>query len=146
MSELAASNPAERASALVRLTARLTELFDIETRHFEAREPHKAFDLQDEKMQLANIYRRETQLAASDPERLSGLDPALKASLRRNVEALDAAVARNGRVVEALKEITEGLVKAIADEAIRQKAQNAGYGPQSANAARIGSIAINQRA
>lgn len=146
MSELAANSPADRAKALIRLTARLTELFEIETRHFEAREPHKAFDLQDEKMQLANIYRRETQLAATDPERLAGLDTGVKASLRANVEALEAAVARNGLVVEALKDITEGLVKAIADEAVRQKAQNAGYGPRSARSASIGAIAVNQTA
>lgn len=146
MSELAAKNPSERAAALVRLTARLTELFDTETAHFKARQPHKAFDLQDEKMQLANIYRRETQLAATDPERLAGLEPSVKTQLRANVEALDAAVERNGIVVEALKDITEGLVKAIADEAVRQKAQNAGYGPQSARATQIGAIAVNQSA
>lgn len=146
MSELAAATPAERAHALIRLTARLAELFDIETTHFEAREPHKAFDLQDEKMQLANIYRRETQLAAASPERLAGLDASLKASLRTGVERLEEAVERNGLVVEALKDITEGLVKAIADEAVRQKAQNAGYGPQSARAAQIGAMAVNQTA
>jgi hypothetical protein len=146
MSELAAKTPAERAAALIRLTARLTQLFDTETAHFEARQPHKAFDLQDEKMQLANIYRRETQLAAADPERLAGLEPSVKASLRANVEKLDAAVQRNGVVVEALKDITEGLVKSIADEAVRQKAQNSGYGPQSARSTQIGAIAVNQRA
>lgn len=146
MSELAAATPAERARALIRLTTRLTELFEIETGHFKAREPHKAFDLQDEKMQLANIYRRETQLAAADPDRLAGLDADLKASLRSKVERLEAAVERNGLVVETLKAITEGLVKAIADEAVRQKAQNAGYGPQSAHATQIGAIAVNQRA
>ncbi|AZU04834.1 flagellar basal-body protein FlbY [Glycocaulis alkaliphilus] len=146
MSELAANTPAERAAALVRLTARLTELFDTETAHFEARQPHKAFDLQDEKMQLANIYRRETQLAAGDPERLAGLEPSLKASLRSNVEKLEAAVQRNGLVVEVLKDITEGLVKSIADEAVRQKSENAGYGPRSARSGQIGAIVVNQSA
>jgi len=131
MSELAATSPAERAKALIRLTARLTELFETETGYFEARAPHKAFDLQDEKMQLANIYRRETHLAGNDPERLAGLDPELKSRLRTQVEKLETAVQRNGLVVESLKSITEGLVKAIADEAARQRAQNAGYGPNA---------------
>ena len=146
MSELAAKSPAERAEHLIRLVKRLTELFEIETAHFEAREPHKAFDLQDEKMQLANIYRRETQLAASDPSRLSGLDDGLKARLREGVETLEAAVQENGIVVEALKSITEGLVKAIADEAARQRSAEAGYGPDAARSARIGAIACNQSA
>lgn len=146
MSELAAKSPTERAEHLIRLVNRLTELFETETAHFEVREPHKAFDLQDEKMQLANIYRRETQLAASDPSRLSGLDDGLKARLREGVETLEAAVQENGIVVEALKSITEGLVKAIADEAARQRSAEAGYGPDAARSARIGAIACNQSA
>lgn len=146
MSELAAKSPTERAEHLIRLVKRLAELFETETAHFEAREPHKAFDLQDEKMQLANIYRRETQLAAGDPSRLSGLDDGLKARLREGVETLEAAVQENGIVVEALKSITEGLVKAIADEAARQRSAEAGYGPDAARSARIGAIACNQSA
>lgn len=146
MSELAAKSPAERAEHLIRLVKRLTELFEIETAHFEAREPHKAFDLQDEKMQLANIYRRESQLAASDPSRLSGLDDGIKARLREGVETLETAVQENGIVVEALKSVTEGLVKAIADEAARQRSAEAGYGPGAARSARIGAIACNQSA
>lgn len=146
MSELSAATPIERAEALLRLTARLTSLFDTETAHFEAREPHKAFELQEEKMQLANIYRRETQLAAGDPERLAGLDQGVKTRLRAQVEQLEAAVQRNGLVVEALKEITEGLVKSIADEAARQKLQDAGYGPDAGRMARMGAIAVNQTA
>lgn len=146
MSELAARTPTERAEHLIRLVKRLTELFETETAHFKAREPHKAVSLQDEKMQLANIYRRETQLASADPERLSGLEPALKARLRGGVEELETAVQENGLVVEALKTITEGLVKAIADEAARQRIAEAGYGPDAARSARIGAIACNETA
>ncbi len=146
MSELAAKSPTERAEHLIRLVKRLTELFETETAHFEARQPHKAFDLQDEKMQLANIYRRETQLAAGDPSRLSSLDDGVKTRLRDGVEALEAAVHRNGLVVEALKTITEGLVKAIADEAARQRTAEAGYGPDAGRSARVGAIACNQTA
>ncbi|MFN3834568.1 MAG: flagellar basal-body protein FlbY [Glycocaulis sp.] len=146
MSELAAHTPAERAEHLIRLVKRLTELFEAETAHFQAREPHKALPLQDEKMQLANIYRRETQLAASDPARLSGLEAGLKARLRDAVETLEAAVQENGTVVEALKALTEGLIKAIADEAARQRIAEAGYGPDAARSARIGAIACNQTA
>ncbi|MCC5981317.1 MAG: flagellar basal-body protein FlbY [Oceanicaulis sp.] len=146
MSELAAKSPTERAEHLIRLVKRLTELFETETAYFEARQPHKAFDLQDEKMQLANIYRRESQLAAGDPERLSGLDESLRTRLREHVERLEAAVQKNGIVVEALKTLTEGLVKAIADEAARQRSAEAGYGPDAARSARIGAIACNQTA
>ena len=145
MSELAANSPAERADGLIRLTKRLTVLIEEETAHFRAREPHKAIDLQVEKTKLGAIYRRETQLAAKTPARLEGLDEARKSALRETVQAFEAALAENGRVVEALKTITEGLVKALADEAARLKHAEGGYGPSPARGA-VGAMAYNQRA
>jgi len=146
MSELAATNPIERARELLRLTMRLTDLIEQETAMFEARRPQDAVGLQTEKMQLANIYRRETQLAAKDPARLSGLDAGLKAELREATVAFETAVAKNGAAVEAMKTLTEGIVKAIADAAARQKQAQGGYGPGAAQRARIGAMALNQSA
>lgn len=147
MSELAANTPLERAQGLLRLTKRLTELLDEETRHFQARRPQDAVALQGEKMQLANIYRRETMLAAKDSARLAGVDAALKAELREATQAFEAAVRKNGAAVEAMKSLTEGIVKAIADAAARQKQAEGGYGPgASRSSARIGAMALNQSA
>ncbi|TGY90025.1 flagellar basal-body protein FlbY [Marinicauda algicola] len=146
MSELAATNPVDRAHELLRLTRRLTALLEEETRHFEARRPQDAVALQGEKMQLANIYRRETMLAARDPARLSGVGEALKAELREATERFEAAVRANGAAVEAMKTLTEGIVKAIADAAARQKQAEGGYGPGARQPARIGAMALNQSA
>ncbi len=146
MTELAAQTPTERAEALIRLTSRLTDLLDQETALFEARTPHKAVDLQSEKTRLATLYRAETQRAKADPARLSGLVPALKAQLQDSTRRFEAALTRNGAAVEALKTLTEGLVKALADEANRQAQAKAGYGPGAAQAARVGALACNQTA
>ena len=145
MSELAAHNPSERAEALIRLTARLAELLDTETALFEARKPHEAVALQAEKTRLATIYRTETRLAGQDPARLGGLNEPVKARLRESTARFESALARNGAAVEALKSLTEGLVKALADEAARQAQAKAGYGPNAAKAG-IGAIACNQTA
>ena len=145
MSELAAQSPVERAEALIRLTARLADLLDQETACFEARKPHEAVPLQAEKTRLATLYRTETRLAGQDPARLSGLGDALKSRLRDSTKRFEAALARNGAAVEALKSLTEGLVKALADEAARQARSNAGYGPGAAKTS-IGAIACNQTA
>ncbi len=144
--ELAAHTPDERAEALVRLTSRLTVLLDQETGLFEARRPHEAVNLQTEKMRLATLYRAETQRAAREPERLAGLAPALKDRLRTATEAFNAALARNHAAVEALKVLTEGLVRAIAEEAARQKQSQAGYGPSAAKYGVVGALACNQTA
>ena len=144
--ELAAQTPTERAEALVRLTSRLTVLLEQETDLFEARRPHEAVHLQTEKMRLATLYRAETQRAAREPERLSGLAPALKDRLRTATEHFNPALARNHASEEALKVLTEGLVRAIAEEASRQKQSQAGYGPSAARYGAVGALACNQTA
>lgn len=146
MTELAAHTPQERAQALVRLTGRLADLLDQETALFEARRPHEAVALQDEKTRLATIYRAETARAAKDPSRLAGLDEPLKARLRESTKRFETSLSRNGAAVEALKILTEGLVKALADEAARQRAALAGYGPAPARAGGIGALAYDQTA
>lgn len=146
MSELAATTPVERAEGLIRLTGRLTQLLEQETALFEARKPHEAVGLQAEKTKLATLYRAETQRAAKDRSRLAGLDPVLKARLTDSTLAFEAALKRNGAAVEALKALTEGLVKALAHEAARQKTAGAGYGPNAAHGSGIGALAFNQTA
>lgn len=146
MTELAVSNPTERAQELIRLLTRLTTLFVEETKHFNNRQPHLTVSYQNEKTRLATIYRREAQLLKSDPSRLKGLAPDLKEQLKDTTRQFEKAVAENGIAVEALKVLTEGMVKAIADEAVRQKQADAGYGQSPQSARKIGSIAVNQSA
>ncbi|MCC5995752.1 MAG: flagellar basal-body protein FlbY [Oceanicaulis sp.] len=146
MSELAASTPDARAEELIRLTGRLTTMLDQETELFEARRPHEAVAMQTEKMRLATLYRAETQRAAREPERLAGLAPALKQRLIEATESFNAALERNHAAVEALKVLTEGLVRAIAEEASRQKQAQAGYGPSAARYGAVGALACNQTA
>ena len=105
--------------------------------------PHKAVEFQAEKTKLATLYRTETKLASKDRSRLSGLAPELKARLKASTQTFEAALARNGDAVEALKTLTEGLVKAIADEAARQQQTAAGYGP-GAKSAGVSALAYNQ--
>lgn len=149
MTELAARNGAERADALLRLTVRLTELIRSETELFQRRRPQDAAALQDEKSKLANIYRGEVARARAEPSRFAGAPAAIKHTLRQATEVFHAALAENARAVTAMKVITEGVVRAIADEADRQRNTGNGYGPGAAQRPqRSGglSIALNQTA
>ena len=58
---------------------------------------------------------------------------AASASFSASGLAFHAALSENGHVVNALKTVTEGVVKAIADEAARQRSAPAGYGPGAAH-------------
>lgn len=149
MSELAARNGAERAEALLKLTLRLTELVRTETQMFQRRRPQDAVSLQDEKTRLANIYRAEVARARQEPTRFAGASPAVKQTLRQSTETFHSALAENSRAVTAMKIITEGVVRAIADEAIRQRNTGNGYGPSATQKPqRSGNmpIALNQTA
>ncbi|WP_417495244.1 flagellar basal-body protein FlbY [Maricaulis sp.] len=149
MTELAARNGTERAEALLRLTIRLTELVRGETRMFQRRRPQDAVTLQDEKSKLANIYRSEVARARSEPTRFAGAPAPLKNTLREATVSFHAALAENARAVTAMKVITEGVVRAIAEEAERQRSTGHGYGPGAAQRpqqSRGLSIALNQTA
>ncbi|MEA1942587.1 MAG: flagellar basal-body protein FlbY [Pseudomonadota bacterium] len=132
MTELAAANGAERAQALLQLTQRLTALIQEETRLFKARRPHEAIELQTEKSELANIYRAEVARARQEPTRFSGASEQAKSMLREATKTFHAALDENGHVVSAMKRVTEGVVKAIADEAARQRSAGSSYGPGAA--------------
>ena len=138
-----------RADALLRLTVRLTALVRSETQLFQRRRPQDAVALQDEKTKLANIYRSEVARARAEPSRFAGASVAVKNSLRQATETFHTALAENSRAVTAMKVITEGVVRAIADEAERQRNTGNGYGPSAAQRPpRKGglSIALNQTA
>ena len=147
MSLLAANSPAERAEALILLTSRLTDLIEQETALFEARRPLETQSFQDEKSKLATIYRREIAAVKQEPDRLEGAPEAVKRQLKEITTRFTTALEANGRAVDALRVLTEGIVRAVADEAARLKDQDAGYGPgYGRTSAAAPSIAVNQRA
>ena len=145
MSLLAANSPAERAEALILLTTRLTGLIEQETALFEARRPLDTQAFQDEKSKLATIYRREIAAVKQQPGRLDGAPEALKRQLKEETVRFTTALEANGRAVEALRVLTEGIVRAVADEAGRLQDQETGYGPGTRRPSSP-SIAVNQRA
>tara|TARA_R110002096_G_scaffold33234_3_gene96133 strand:+ start:848 stop:1300 length:453 start_codon:yes stop_codon:yes gene_type:complete len=150
MSGLAADTPEELARELIRLTDRLTGLLERETALFDARNPLESESFQGEKSRLATLYRREIAAIKADPSRLEGATEASKAALRDATERFTIALTANGTAVDALRILTEGVVKAVADEAANRRDTLSGYGPGATSSARKGtgapSIAINRSA
>ena len=144
---LAASSSAERMEQLILLTERLTGLIAEQLRAFEARRPQDAAQNADETARLANLYRHESLKVKTNPTILDGAPPELKERLIVATRAFDAVLARHGRAVEAAKTITEGLIRAIAEEVHRQRHAVASYGPKAMQAPRPATpVALNRRA
>lgn len=146
---LAAANAEDRVAQLIILTERLTALIADEARAYDAHRPQDVAAKAEETHRLANLYRHESSRVRADPRLVSGAPPQQRQKLIQATEAFDAVLARHGRAVEAAKTVTEGLVKAIADEITSQRQQTASYGPGAttggyANAATA--ITLNKRA
>jgi hypothetical protein len=140
---------AQRVQELIALTERLTTLIAEQSRCFETRRPQDAAQYLEEIGRLANVYRHEAAKIRGNTALLSGLPSVLRQRLYRATEAFDAVLARQARAVAAAKFVTEGLVKAIAEEVAAQRQQGGTYGAggvtQAAPAAAT-AITLNQRA
>jgi hypothetical protein len=144
---LAASTSAERLEQLILLTERLTGLIAEQLRAFEARRPQDAAGNAEETARLANLYRHESLKLKANPGLLEDAPAELKDRLVAVTRAFDAVLARHGRAVDAAKTITEGLIRAIAEEVYKQRHAVAAYGPKAMQAPRPATpVALNRRA
>lgn len=138
---LAASDAADRVDQLIILTERLTDLIAKEALAFESRRPQDAAAGAEETQRLANIYRHESARVRAEPGLVFGAPLAQRQKLMQATEAFDAVLARHGRAVQAARTVTEGLVRAIANEVAAQREQSAGYGASGALPASAASAA-----
>ena len=139
---------ADRVEQLILLTDRLTQLVADQAKAFESRRPQDAARYVEETGRLANLYRHESTRVRANPALISAAPPALRNRLRRSSEAFDAVLARQARAVGAAKTVTEGLVRAIAEEVATQRNRGVSYGStgiQSRPAAAT-AITLNKRA
>lgn len=145
VSEQEASN---RVDQLVELTERLTGLISQECRAFEERKPHEVAQTLDETARLANIYRHESLRVRGNVALVQAAPVIKRHKLMQVTEAFEAVLARHGRALEAAKTVTEGLVRAVAQEIADTKPTGAGYGPTAINASAgvAKAVTLNKRA
>lgn len=146
---LAANDAEDRAEQLILLTKRLTDLIERETALFKARRPLEAAPFRDEKAKLANLYRQETARVAREPALVAGARPETRAALADASKRLNAILEDHRQALEALQEISEGLVKSIAAYVAEIRGGDAAYGPAGARrtpAAASSAITLNRTA
>lgn len=145
---ISATDAADRVEQLIVLTERLTELVALDAQAFEQRRPQDAGQNLEETSKLANIYRHESARVRANPGLVSGAPLEQRTRLIRATEAFDAVLARQGRALEAAKTVSEGLVRAIAEEVASQRQSGTGYGRGGAAAPQPSATAItlNKRA
>ena len=119
----------ETVEQLIVLTEQITRRISQDADAFEARRTHEVAGRIEETVRLANLYRRETARVRSDPGVVLGAPRPTRERLARASEAFETALKRHGRALYAVKTVTEGIVRAIAEEVVRARAVGAAYGP-----------------
>lgn len=117
-----------RVRQITRLTEDLTDRLINETRAFEARRPQDVAAGMAETQEMANTYRRESAQLKANPALLAPVPMTERLGLIQATEAFEAVLARHGRAVEAARVISEGLVKAIAEEVAAARPPASAYG------------------
>jgi hypothetical protein len=144
---ISADNAADRVEQLISLTERLTALMAQDAADFEAHQPHNAASRATEGGRLANLYRHESARVRREPSLIAGAPAERRAALARATEAMEQVLQRHARALEAAKAVTEGLVRAIAEEATAQRGAAGRYGPSARVAqADAAPIALNRQA
>ncbi|MGC1304058.1 MAG: flagellar basal-body protein FlbY [Caulobacteraceae bacterium] len=144
---LAANDATDRVEQLIALTERLTVRLEAETRLFEARRPQEVARTAPETLELTNLYRREATQVRANPSLISGAPGARRNKLIEVTRVFEAVVARHGSSVKAARIVTEGVVRAIAEEVVAKRMPAAGYGPRArARQGDASAITLNRRA
>jgi hypothetical protein len=128
-----AGDPTQRVEQLIALTERLTKFLKAELKAAETQ-------------RLANLYRHESARIRADPSLIAGAPAPLRRRLMDATKTFDEVLARHGRALYAAKTITEGLVRAIAEEVAVQRRRVAAYGPEARQyKADASAITLNRR-
>jgi hypothetical protein len=131
---------------MVALTDRLTQLLAEQARAFEQHRPQDAAAGLPEVTRLTADYRAGSAHVRANPQLVQTASPELRARLLRATEAFEAVLQRQGRALAASKTVTEGLVKAVAEEIAARRSIGQAYGPGASRRPMATAITLNQRA
>lgn len=131
---LAARDAADRVEQLIRLTERLTGHVEREAALLKARKPIEAGQAGEESARLSHVYRAETEEVAKNPDLVRAAAPERRQALAEATTKLHATLDDHAAALAAATEISEGLMRSIADHIAEARAAATPYGPGAAGA------------
>ena len=132
--------------AMTELTEKLTRLLAAQARAFEHHRPQDAAGDIAEVARLAGQYRAASAHIRGQPGLYEAAPLEVRRRLLRATEAFDAVLQRQGRALGASKTVTEGIVKAIAEEIAAKRSVGRAYGPDAARRPVATAITLNRQA
>lgn len=124
---LAAENPTDRVKQLIVLTDRLADIVEKETILLRERRPVDIRPFQDERTKLSNIYVQEMQMISKNTNLISGVAQELTNLLKDKTSKFREKLNEHGRLLFRIRNVTEGIIKAIADDVSDKNNAGTGY-------------------
>ena len=118
----------QRFDELILLTERLAQITESEAEALKNKRPRELAPLVDEKALLSAHYARAAQQLKRDGELIKSASPALRQKLRDSTKRFQTALADLTERLERVRKISEGMVRAIAEDAASRRAKPIGYG------------------
>jgi hypothetical protein len=121
---------AEKLQALIVMAERLTEAFEADIAALKAGRPKDMRTLDPEIQKLTVLYGREAQ--GFDPARLKSAPADLRKRFAAATGRFRNCLKLHARMVTRVKNASEGLVKAIAEEVEKRRTASKTYAPPNA--------------
>jgi len=125
------SPDAQKIETLITMAQRLTEAIEADIVALKAGRPQEMRTLDPEIQRLSATYGREA--ASFDPARARTAPPEMRKRLTSTTARFRDALKLHARLVTRVRNASEGLIKAIAEEVERQRAPRITYAPPKAN-------------
>ena len=145
---LMANDAGDLIDQLILLTRRLADVAERQAALFEANRLTEAQPLTDEAGLLGTVYALESRRIAQNPSIIADAPRALKDALTAETIRFRAAMAAHESAIERQRILAEGLVRAIAEEAVAARPTPVAYGPSSGSSAfrDTSAVALDRRA
>lgn len=126
--DAAALSPTERVERLIDLTERLGGVIGKENELITTRRAREIAPYQAEKTRLAAAYAEEIRAIAADRNRYRGASERLIAKLKQLTREFEDKAAHQRALIDGVKRVSEGLIKAVAEEVQKSAPSGAAYG------------------
>lgn len=145
---LMANDAGDLMDQLILLTRRLADVAERQAALFETGRLGEAQPLTDEAGRLGAVYALESRRIAQNPAILGDAPRALKDALTAETVRFRKAMEAHEGAIERQRILAEGLVRAIAEEAVAARPTPVAYGPGSGSGAYrdTSAVALDRRA
>jgi hypothetical protein len=142
------SDADRRIEEIILLTERLTECTRRECEILRLKRPRDMAPIHEEKSKIAAAYAREIAGLRRNKALSSAARPELAARLKDATARFRASLNELSQQLSRVRKISEGIIRAIADEMHSKEASPVGYGEKAAppvsRAAKPATLALNQ--